>query len=341
MIMEAEEKDQQFTELATRYLAGEATPEEIQILSGWVNTDPVKKELFHEFHRTWIALQGERVERNVNADTEWENFLGRLPRPSVIRMRGHSATPVYLSRRFLRVAAILLALLVPAWFLIQMMRSPHMEEVVASTGVTDVILPDGSTVTLYKGSSLSYPKKFAGHSREVTMKGEGCFDVKHEPSRPFVVISGDVRVKVLGTSFYMNSKSDSDQVVVILQSGKVSAYYGNDPNRQVTLAPGEKAELSREGHSIVKSVNGDPTFMAWKTRRIVFSNTTLSEIVRVLDKVYQARITLASPSLSSCTLSATFDQQTLPQVLSVMEATLGIKAITGPDGIQLSGTACD
>ena len=68
----------------------------------------------------------------------------------------------------------------------------------------------------------------------------------------------------------------------------------------------------------------------------------LPEIVSVLNKVYQARITLASPSMDRCTMTATFDRQTLPQVLRIMEETLEIKTVTGPDGIQLSSvTRCE
>ena len=75
---------------------------------------------------------------------------------------------------------------------------------------------------------------------------------------------------------------------------------------------------------------------------MTFSDTPLPEIVSVLNKVYQARITLASPSMDRCTMTATFDRQTLPQVLRIMEETLEIKTVTGPDGIQLSSvTRCE
>jgi transmembrane sensor len=333
--MEKEERDNRFTELATRYLAGEATPEEITILSGWIQSDPTLEELFREFHRTWMALQGERVGQVVDAEKEWSLFKERFHGTPVVTMNSTSPS-LFRSKNFLRVAALLLAVLLPALFVLVRNSNPKQLEVMASVAVTDVILPDGSTVSLYPGSSVSYPKKFRGGQRLVTLAGEACFDVTHDASKPFIVNSGSVNVEVLGTTFYVNTRPASRKMEVILETGKVETYFSDKKGNPVILAPGEKADISVDDRSIVKAVNTDPNFMAWKTRRITFSATPLPEIVSVLNKVYQSHITLASPSMNACTMTATFDRQTLPQVLHVMEAALEIKTVATAGGIQLS-----
>jgi transmembrane sensor len=337
MSMEREERDNQFTGLATRYLAGEATPEEITILSGWIQSDPALEELFREFHKTWMALQGERVGQVVDAEKEWSLFKERFHGTPVITMNSTSPS-LFRSKNFMRVAALLLAVLLPALFVLLRNSNPKQLEVTASVAVTDVILPDGSTVSLYPGSSVSYPKKFRGGQRLVTLTGEACFDVTRDASKPFIVTSGSVNVEVLGTTFYVNTRQAPQKMEVILETGRVETYYTGDQTKPVILAPGEKADISLDSRSIVKAVNGDPNFMAWKTRRMTFSNTPLPEIVSVLNKVYQAHITLASPSMNACTMTATFDRQTLPQVLHVMEAALEIKPVTTPEGIELSSS---
>jgi transmembrane sensor len=337
MNMEREEKNNRFTELATRYLAGEATPEEINILSGWIQSDPALEELFKEFHRTWMALQGERVGQVVDAEKEWSLFRERFHGAPVIAMTSTSPS-LFRSKNFMKVAALLLAVLLPALFVLVRNSNPKQLEVMASAAVTDVILPDGSTVSLYPGSSVSYPKKFLRGQRLVTLTGEACFEVTHDASKPFIVTSGTVNVEVLGTTFYVNTRQAPQKMEVILETGKVETYFSDKKEKPVILAPGEKADISLDGCSIVKAVNADPNFMAWKTRRIIFSNTPLPEIVSVLNKVFQAHITLAGPSMNACTMTATFDRQTLPQVLHVMEAALEIRTVTTTQGIELSSS---
>lgn len=62
-------------------------------------------------------------------------------------------------------------------------------------------LPDGSTVLLNEGSELSYSTSFGKQAREVTLTGEGYFDVQHNLSKPFKVLTGNVTTTVLGTAF--------------------------------------------------------------------------------------------------------------------------------------------
>ena len=59
-------------------------------------------------------------------------------------------------------------------------------------------LPDGSTVRLNRGSRLTFPKSFAADRREVTLQGEGFFQVVRQPGQPFLVYANKLVTKVLG-----------------------------------------------------------------------------------------------------------------------------------------------
>ena len=88
---------------------------------------------------------------------------------------------------------------------------------------SEITLADGTHIWLNSGSQLSYPSKFNADSREVYLSGEAFFDVKANPDRPFYVITRDVRIKVLGTSFNVCSYLEDNTVQTVLIKGKVTA----------------------------------------------------------------------------------------------------------------------
>ncbi|MBL7138165.1 MAG: DUF4974 domain-containing protein, partial [Bacteroidales bacterium] len=108
-----------------------------------------------------------------------------------------------------------------------------------------------------------------------------------------------------------------------------------------TIIPGEKAELSQANQRIVVFPNEDPNFLAWKTHHLIFLDDRLDMIINTLNKVYQTNVTLANENLASCRLTATFDQQSLESVLSVILATLDLQAENTPSGIILYGNGCN
>ncbi len=332
-----EKNDTYFTELLARYFSGEATPEDIQLLSGWVQSDPARQQQFEEYRRTWDLLQEERVNAQVDVDAEWGRFRGTdVSRRSSL---GGSRSRPYVAA--FRIAALVVLLLVPAWFLYRYIAAPEQIHLAAEAGSLACNLPDGSVVTLNKGASIDYPEEFSGRTRQVNITGEACFEVSHDASKPFIVQTGNVRVEVLGTVFYVKAGSGEEHVSVILESGSVAAYFKGDSRNRVILEPGEAAEVSVPKHAIDKHPAGDPNALAWKTRYMVFENQPLGDIVTLLNEVYNTRIVLADQRLSGCRVTATFDRQSLEAVLNVLRATLGITVENTSRGIVISGKACD
>jgi ferric-dicitrate binding protein FerR (iron transport regulator) len=241
----------------------------------------------------------------------------------------------------LRIAAIIVILLVPGWFLFRYVSAPEQILLSAETGTLACNLPDGSVVTLNKGATIEYPQSFTGKTRQVKITGEACFEVSRDEAKPFIVQIGGVRVEVLGTVFYVKEDMAAGHVSVILASGSVATYFKAGNKNKVILQPGEAAEISLPEHTIEKHAADDPNMLAWKTRHMEFENTPLQEIVTLLNDVYQARILLADPKLAGCRVTATFDQQSLESVLAVLQATLGITTENTSEGIVISGRTCE
>jgi transmembrane sensor len=138
----------------------------------------------------------------------------------------------------------------------------------------------------------------------------------------------------------VNTLRPDSLVEVILTSGKVAVYFKDKPEEKTLMAPGDKVLISTQQAPPSKTVNTDLNYMAWKSGKLVFEETPLDEVVRLLNKVYRTEVVLMQPDLGKCTITATFENQTADAVLHVIEETLPINITRKGKQIQISGTAC-
>jgi ferric-dicitrate binding protein FerR (iron transport regulator) len=198
-------------------------------------------------------------------------------------------------------------------------------------------LSDGTVVNLNSHTKISYPETFKGTTREVSVEGEAFFDVKPDKTKPFVIHAGAAQIKVLGTSFNVNAYPDARQVEVVVQTGKVQVT--NKPEMVssggvLILNPGDKGVYDRLSNSLQKTINQDINFNAWKTRVLVFKATPLSEVIRVLEKVYNVKIGLDTPELDKRVLTTQFNNNSLEFILKVIEETFQLE-VSEVDGQYL------
>ncbi len=202
-------------------------------------------------------------------------------------------------------------------------------EVKATNKVLNLIdLPDGTLVSLNTNSRISYPKQFEGNFREVSIEGEAFFEVKPNKNKPFIIHAGKAQIKVLGTSFCVNAYPGTKQVEVIVQTGKVQVTNkAAEPaqTNELILAPGDRGTLVYANNTLHKTTNQDVNFIAWKTHSLIFKATSLIEVIRNLEKVYQVKINLADPKLNDLLLTAQFNNYPLDFILKVIENTFNLE----------------
>jgi len=338
-----------YIDLITRYLAGEAVGDDLVFLAEWLKADPEHRKIFDDYRRTWLVFEKSRVEMETDLDKEWETIQGRIRDEEIpvagLHLSGEENTTFSVLRyltpyKVMRLAALMLLIAVPVFFLYRYMASAKPERFLANTDILKGKLPDGTSVTLNTGSVLEYPAAFRGGKRTVKLAGEAWFEVKHENTKPFIISSRNIIVEVLGTSFYVNTNSPDGNVEVILNSGSVAVYYADRPENRVLLTPGQKAEVSVAKSDIVKGVNGDQNYLSWMTKKFIYKNDPLSEIVTGLNKAYHVNIRIASPAISHCLVTATFDNQSLESVLKVLQATLDLRINVNGAWTNISGNQC-
>ena len=124
-------------------------------------------------------------------------------------------------------------------------------------------LPDGSTVILHNESTLEVPSDFGASVREVRLRGEGYFEIVHDPSHPFRVYGNGVVTQVLGTKFGVRVRPGEDVAWVAVTEGRVAVGSGRiDPHAPV-LTTGQVARLRAGGDVTVESGVDVHTLLSW------------------------------------------------------------------------------
>lgn len=149
------------------------------------------------------------------------------------------------------------------------------------------ILSDGTKVWLNAKSVLKYPVVFGKDERIIYASGEVYLEVAKDTSRPFYVVTDDLKVSVLGTSFNVNAYKDEDFVTVTLVEGKVTASSGD---HTYALLPDKQLHIDRQSHEArIRTVNVHD-IIAWKDGRYIFKGQTLGEVAKVLERWFEVRI---------------------------------------------------
>lgn len=145
-------------------------------------------------------------------------------------------------------------------------------------GQYEVILPDGSKVTLNAESSLRFAVNMQHqHNRVVELKGEGYFDVAKDTRRPFIVKSDQQEIQVLGTVFNVNTYHSSRNLTTLLE-GSVLV------NKSQKLRPGQQAQVEA-GRIVIKDVEVND-FVDWKNNSFIFRNENLASIMERIGRWY-------------------------------------------------------
>lgn len=184
-------------------------------------------------------------------------------------------------------------------------------------------LADSTMVILNAESRLTYPTVFTGASREVTLEGEGYFDVTPDKERPFTVKTPTIQVEVLGTSFNVSAYKDETSNEVTLVQGRVNVYSEAGKNK---LFPNQQFTYNLNSHKInIHTVNIEP-YTAWTTGILVFDGTPLEEVTQKLARWYNTNFIFMSEKARDIRFSGRFPKyEQLPYILSLISETTGIE----------------
>ena len=191
-------------------------------------------------------------------------------------------------------------------------------------GEYSVILSDGTVVYLNSASELRYPVQFNERERIVYFSGEGYFEVAKDRERPFHVVVDDMRIRVYGTEFNVNTFKETGVQTVLLEGSVGISVKGKQ--EEYRLKPSQMAEFNRKDLSVeVKDVNPE-SFVAWKAGFFAFDEESLEEIMNTLARWYDVEVFYVNNDLKNLHFTGhlkRYDQITT--ILKAIESAVNVK----------------
>ncbi|GGN03333.1 anti-sigma factor [Dyadobacter beijingensis] len=205
-------------------------------------------------------------------------------------------------------------------------------------------LPDNSSVAMHPHAVVTYPAAFDANQRLVTFSGEGFFDIQKDKKRPFYIQSGEMVIKVLGTSFNVKAPQNRKvfQVDVVTGTVEVRTYAETKQSQQVILKPQQQALFELDSKRLIsKTLTSQPKKELFEPVTIVFEETPLDKVIEQLEKRFNVSIHLTNPGLAKCGLTANFESQAFPSILEILCTSLEVTYTISGNNITISGEPCE
>ncbi len=332
------EKDTRIFKILRLYLRNRFSSETEEKVQHWIINEahsPEKEKASLEYWDelpvaedagTYAAL--ERVNRRIGYPAEQ---AVEIPLHTQIPLRTqktlYTKTPLYTKKslytKLFRVAAVLIPLLlIGGGYLFYIQQQNKMIEISVAYGdPRHVLLPDSSEIWIHAGTNIRYPRNFASSERVVQLDGEAYFSVKKDQSKPFIVQTQELSVKVLGTKFNVKAYAGDEKITTTLTSGKVEV---NTHNHSRVLQPNEQLTYDCSTSAIeVVQVPAEETD-SWLSGQLLFHNSSLAEIIQTLERRFGVSITNQTKIPASKLYTVKFVRnETLDEILDVLEDVVG------------------
>lgn len=222
-------------------------------------------------------------------------------------------------------------------------KSNHGLSVGTATGQWKSIrLTDGTQVWLSPSSTLEYPAVFAGNLREISLSGEAFFEVAHDAQRPFIIHSGNIETKVLGTSFNIQAYDNQEDISVTVVTGKVNVT-DRTKVENVELIANERAVFHRHSTKLEKEntgVDNAPNMLKRKDGMFVYTYERLQKVIDDLREYFGVDIELA-PEIKGCKVMANFYvKQDIQEILEPIALSINGSVQENNNRYFITGKGC-
>ena len=311
-------------ELLPRYCEGRLSEGERLEVEAWIDESEENKRVATQTFALYLAVDTVQVMKKVDTEKALLKVKGKMSDREVRRIVWWEWAQ--------RAAAILFIPLLTL-FIWQNWKGDtgevaEMMEVKTSPGMTtSLTLPDGTIVYLNSESSLSYPSRFNGDFRRVTLSGEAYFEVAKDPEKKFILsTTHQSQIEVLGTCFNVEAYEQNTEVITTLIEGKVDFMFEKDAGvKHVFLSPREKLVYDSETDKVHLYKTSGKSELAWKDGEVVLDNTPLEEALWMLEKRYSVKFVIKNEKLKNSSFTGTFTNQRLEKMLEYFKVSSKIR----------------
>jgi transmembrane sensor len=352
---------EQFWVLFSKKLSGEATSEELAFLESMIQAHPEWQYAIQNLTDLWKSQSGTDTAAGEDAYMLHVHRMNEL-NISLDAVSPDNRTIVPFKRKVARwywAAAVLLV--VAGLFSIRTLSGSsskgdevagQVNEISTRPGSkSKVQLPDGSVVWLNAGSKLTYNKDFGIETREVTLIGEGFFDVTKNKEKPFIISTSSIKIKVLGTAFNVKAYPEDKQTETSLIRGSIEVTIRNRPNDKIILSPSEKLVVENDIARLEKNnrqqerktgniartelpvintlmsinklkynpVDSTVAEIQWVNNKLVFRDESFSELAVKMERWYNVEIDIADLQIGEERLNGIFESETIIQAMEALK----------------------
>jgi len=337
--------------LLIKNIAGETTESERQVVSMWISANKMNESYYINLMNLVVSKDMLKEKHHIFSEMELNERLQGLKKKI-----GLSDIPVisvpekrdkifgkkfYLSAAVAASALLLISLLFNI-YQFKTKEVPQVQTPLAMGPKTDVIntfytergvkgkivLEDSTVVWLNSDSKIIYPEHFANDSRQVRFEGEGFFEVKKNSEWPMVVTTEKgMSIKVLGTKFHIRSYNNDETEQATLFTGKIQlaklikGKSGMMEKRTFDMIPNEVVVFNKSGVQLISQKADTTKKVAWKRGELLFEETPMSEVVKMLERWHGAKIIIRDSSVLNFRFTGSFNSESLVQILELIKFT--------------------
>lgn len=350
--------------LLQQYTAGSASPEETRELFGWIrmadDDAPLRAYMLGLWQQTapdtefpsvnWDDMFSSIVHRSQTGPKEYVAPAATRNASKEIPVLPQSHTRLHTRGRAWRMVAAGIALAILAIGGYWLTRSEKTPPPVAQQTTAPVkeyadhtqhlVLPDGSTVILHKGSTLQYQPGLSGNNREISLDGEAYFDIKPDLSRPFIILSHKLKTTVLGTAFNIKAFENDKHITVTVTQGKVKV---EDERKVLGIVLPDKrmvydiqtATAYQEGVTAGKTLD-------WVRQDVIYEAKTFEFIAGKISLRYQVPVKFDNEALKNCLITASFSgTESLDEMLTVVCTARNATYTISNGTVTIHGKGCN
>ena len=309
-------------EIIVKHLQNQASEAELKHLDLWLEQSPDNRELLKTLQLLWKEPSREPV--LINSDEVKEKIWQR------VQGLNHNQPRRFASKRYYWRLAAAVALIISASIVLYGLFK---NEIASETPIEEVIitksnpagqksrfnLPDGSIVWLNAASSIEYPENFTASARNVSLSGEAYFEVVKDTLRPFKVITRDLSLVVLGTSFNVHAFEEDDITNVALIEGKLRVTPLEAIKSGFTiLEKGEGITFSHATTALQKvRLNGEALYgyISWKDGVLEFYEDNFTLFVKKIERWYGVEVEVSGKVPQNWNIKGSFKNEYLDNIL--------------------------
>lgn len=312
-------KKSKIEELLPFYFEGGLSEEDETEVEKWRVSSDTNQKIFEESKKAWEGISLLRAMKKYDSGKAMQKVHEKIG-----KQNKNILTVIQ------RIAAILILpfIISTLYFALQNQNvssadAGNWHTITSPAGMrSEYTLPDGTKVHLNSQTSLSFPITFSGKTRDVVLNGEAYFEVAENKEKPFVVNTGKINIEVTGTEFKASNYSEESLIEIVLVSGSIQLFqgdYSHSKENITRLQPGEKACYNTNDDRLyIENVKVDK-YISWKDGILMFRNDSMKEVVKRLNRWFNADIKLTGNDLKDYVYTGTFENESINQILELLK----------------------